>query len=514
MIKGGLLKARRVGTQIRFTREDIQTAMIVRSAPSAGSYAELETLIEPSWARGYIRGWRQQLAKLLASSDPTKVIVNDRRGAKMFAILNPGNFVWGENLWHSFALKALSDRQVTKIFAGHRAVVFDEMIQHGRQIHELRERLERLDIPTSTICLLRRRSFFLSGKLLDQNIMAIEDLDDTDFRATAALISRLLARRNSPLNVEHLMVSGVHVNKGQELSEMARALEAFGNCEVIWSSNPDDDNSLEALTLDRPQFFDATQLQLPGDLTYSFDGAFKIRFYYESVSKKIATTFFAFPTITGNVDAWRSQITNTCRRFDDTGDIDLPAPRTTEFTRLVQLAYRDLCFEICLVVLRQAIEAGVFSAINVQQLEPPPINQLVATFGSDRAHTVAQSTHDSILLGRAARLFKAPYVPLSTNVSERPSVEIFAPLLDCRERLAEVVPNHNGPNVIHDSALTYKAIMEACSPIAESSISVALDHEIDIGTVHSNERVILRDDLITVSRVYLKGEHDHTDQIG
>lgn len=514
-VKAGHLKSKRVGVQIRFSLDDIMQTLEAKDATSAVDRTGFDFHMEPSWARNRIRNWKRRIGELIPKSEPVKIIVLDRRGAKMFSFLNSGDFSWGQNLWHSSAIEALDDAQVIDLFSGSKAVLFDEMIQFGHHLHILKGRLERLKIPVTSICLIRRRSYFLNGLLLDPEIIPIEDLDDPDFRSGAAFISRLLARRHSPLNTEHVMVSGI-LPPQRDTSQMVRSLESLGMSAIIWKSEPSEEGELNAFTLDRPNFFDTSRVKFPIGVKADFDGAVKIRVYHDPVTQRAITTFFAFPTLRAPLEVWRSLISHTKVRYgaDPYAITTLPLELNdtqSEFHRYSKAAYLDICLDTSIELLRQTVDAGFFNLLGVERLEVPPFGDAVATFGPKRSRELQNSILEAIRQGRSADLFPSPVAkPLAASVVARPQVERDYDFPDARERLLSAVGksrsiNGNGPEL---KPLSYAAIMAACLPMVESRVSTVLDHEIDMGTIHPAVATSYSNDGIVSQRVYQRGEYD------
>jgi len=50
---------------------------------------------------------------------------------------------------------------------GQRVMLFDELMQHGRAMHELRENLEAVNAEVFSIVCVRRRSHAESGELIE-----------------------------------------------------------------------------------------------------------------------------------------------------------------------------------------------------------------------------------------------------------------------------------------------------------------------------------------------------------
>jgi excisionase family DNA binding protein len=514
-VKAGHLKSKRVGVQIRFSLDDIMQTLEGKVDKSVLDKSGFDFHTEPSWARSRIRNWKRRLSELIPKSEPVKIVVLDRRGAKMFSFLNSGNFSWGQNLWHSSAIEALDDAQVVNLFAASKAILFDEMIQFGHHLHLLKGRLERLRIPATSICLIRRRSYFLNGLLLDPEIIPIEDLDDPDFRSGAAFISRLLARRHSPLNAEHVMVSGI-LPPLHDASQMVRSLESLGMSAIIWKSEPSEEGELNAFTLDRPNFFDTSQVKFPIGVKADFDGAVKIRVYHDPATQRAITTFFAFPTLSAPLEVWRRLISQTKVRYGADPYAITPPPLElndpqSEFYRYSKVAYLDICLDTSLELLRQTIDAGFFDLLGVGRLEVPPFADTVATFGPKRSRELQNSIVEAIRPGRSANLFPSLNTkPLATTVVARPQVERDFDFPDARERLLAAVGKSRriggqSPDV---KSLSYSAIMAACLPMVESRVSTVLDHEIDMGTIHPAITTSYSNDEILARRVYQRGEYD------
>jgi hypothetical protein len=434
----------------------------------------------------------------------------DRRGAKMFALLQIDGFVSGRNVWHSNAIQNLSDSQLRKQFRGAHVVVFDEMVQHARKMASLRHRLESQGILVSSICLIRRRSHFLEGEVHDPTIHPIDDLDEEEFSAAATFLSRLLARRDPPMDIDHVVISGT----AEEMTvlEMIDALSDVGTCEMVWEA--DDLGTCNAFTLDRPRFFDLDRVQLPPGVRAVWDGPVKIRFYHDPSTARVVSSFIAFPSLFGGRDAWGSLLERTLVRNgalrEEISDALSRFSQSPAESPELKLAYVDLCTDISVELASQALEAGVFRALHTKRLSTLSDGQMASVHGTQRGKALGRAIRAALRRDVCASLFSPTRrVPLS--VGSRRDVNRIGTRHEARDALLAVVPLRWNLEEFSDKQsepIAYAEIMDRTSPLDESTVSMAADYELDVGTVQPTQRVTFAGTEIRVSRCFWRGEYD------
>ena len=509
MVICGSLPHRRIGSQIRFSWADVEKASATATShrnlvpPGVGSWGRM---VVPSWAQARILSWREALRRLMPSDDSVHIVVMDRRGAKTFTILEPEGFTWGENLWHSHAINNLPDSQIKKLFGRSHVVVFDEMVQHGRKIARLRQKLESLGVFVTSVCLVRRRSHFLAGEVHDLEIRAVEDLDDPAFVYTATFLSRLLARRAPPMDVEHISVAATS-DRDWTTPEIVKALSGLGDSEIVWLSEENELDTVEAFTLDRPSFFDPSRVVLPDGILATWDGPCKIRGYFEPTTARIVLVFIAFPTLYGSRAAWAKLAQQTTLRY---------GAARSEFTEAEELpdfksAYVDFCVDISLELFRQSIEAGVFSRLELRELAGMPLTQMRSIFGPRRGKELAHNVRSALQQRSSQNLFLTSGNGVPQFVEADRTYVQFVEKFDARDHLLRVVPQRwetlEGEER-ETEPISFAEIVALTAPADERSISIALDHELDAGSMQPTERATAHEGFLRIQRAFWRGEYD------
>jgi excisionase family DNA binding protein len=479
LLTAGYLPARRVGSQWRFDRGDLDRLHIDHSStPAAKTGLPSDANVIPKWAEPRRDFWREALARMLPDPGRTQVIVIDRRGAKAFSMLRPKEFQWGVNLWHSTALKSQSDDDLKRLLNGSDVVVFDEMVQRGRDLAKVRARLEKLEINVRSICLVRRRSVFLDGRLVDLGVEPIEDLSDPEFDEAATFLSRLFDYCEPPLDPEHVIVTG-KLDGALSIAELRDRLTEFGSASLIWNRQDSEDSSVAAVTLDRPLFFDLGPIELPEGIRAVWSGPCKARGYLSQASGRVTLAFITFPSLEGDNIAWRRLVNTTRGRYQT----KVQAHDELDDERMddeVTAAYLDVCTDLSINLLRQAGSAGLFEALGMKAVTGPKKSELQAFFGPKRGaemHVQIKAALDahqsSISLEQAQRV---PLIvdrdrTLSQSVDPHTGQQIVvAALSEAKEARGDQVTR---------TGLSYLELIKATRPISESAVSAALDGLLD-----------------------------------
>lgn len=313
-IRNGKLIGKKAGAQWRFD------PAVVRAALEDGRLSEVSmgqrnqhrfaSSRPPEWVGPILSRWRRGLVDQLQREQPDHVVVTDRCGSKIWALLMPNQYSWGSNLWHSAAIKHMPQGELRRLVAGKKVLLFDEIMQHGREMHGLRKRLEGAGATTVSVVCVRRRRFVDTGELLEYDAVACEDLDDEQFADRAAIVSRLTSSFEPPLDVGHLVIHGtIHGELDEE--QITERIGNWGIPFVIW--HPDPNQPLLAITLDRPQFFETAELQLLQNFIVDWEGPCKIRFYINLQSKAVYCSFIVYPGLEAPMDTW-TQSSDAARR--------------------------------------------------------------------------------------------------------------------------------------------------------------------------------------------------------
>jgi excisionase family DNA binding protein len=506
MAQKGLIAHRRVGTQLRFSASDFSLpdlAVGIRSETLEGSSKDIGRLPIPTWAEARVGAWRTALQRLIPSHHGVHVVVMDRRGAKTFRILGLEGFSWGKNLWHSNAVEAAPDSQLRKQFAHSQVIVFDEMIQHARKLARLRRRLESLQIAVQSVCLVRRRSHFLDGKLYDTEVQAVEDLDDDAFARTATFLSRLLARRAPPMDVEHVAIAGT-VSRDPTVAESVTALSEFAETGVVWLSDLGRTDTVDAVTLDRPYFFDPSRYALPDGISAAWTGPLKIRGYYDRITSRLVVVFIAFPRLEGTPAAWARLIETTRSRFGGS-QADCLGPCTDED---LQQAYAEVCTDASLELLRQSVDAGLLMCLGMANPGGLPASLTDSVFGAKRGKRLANDIMIALRPMPGRRLLpQQQAIPVDLDPGRR--LTRPAKSIDARKAVLDRIGRRWAAADVEAPPVTFQQLIHSTMPMDERAISFALDYELDAGTVQPTnwiERV--NGATVAVERAYWRGEFD------
>ena len=521
LIRRKELPFRRIGNQIRLSWQDLEAAArnsVLRTTLGSGPSAASPPKVVPAWARTVAGAWKTGLQPLLPAGDSPQVIVMDRRGGKTFDYLKPDGFTWGENLWHSTAIDSLTDNQVRELLGNAQVRIFDEMIQHGHSMARLKARLIRLDIDVDSICLISSKAHLQDRRDGGRAVRAVEDLDERDFTSRATLLSRLLARRSPPMDVEHVVVTG-HMDTKRSTDDIVRVIADLGQSSVVWLAEDEDPESVDAFTFDRPGYFDCSQVRRPGGMDIAWDGPAKVRGYHDPKSGRIDLAFVTFPSVSGSASAWNALVRQTMIRYGATAD-DAEAAiveSTTDPDKrddLYKLAYRELCLDASLELLKQTVEVGLFDRLGLSDAVPPSQNVMASIFGRHRGRDLVEDTRralGSAVIARSSRRSEDA-VPLLLDPG-RPQVR-FADPAKAREAVRRVIPRRYDKSDTEVKPLPYGGLMrqaDQADQVDEWSLSVALDYELDAGTVQPTE--IVTDDGrggFVLRRAYWRGEYDGT----
>lgn len=523
-VSAGKLVGQRAGVQWRFDPSVVSRALdqglLSGASKPMSKPHSLQQYNEPlEWARPLLLLWRQFLDERLKEIQPDQVIVNDRRGAKIWSLIMQGRYSWGSNLWHSTAVEIMTRAELQRIFGRRRVLLFDEMMQHGREMHELRQRLEAKDIDaivTSVVC-VRRRSHAESGELLEYQAIPCEDLDDKMFMERAAAISRLVHLYEPPLDVDHLVVRG-SLTPGLTLEAFFENMAKWGIPFVVWF--PDKEHNFMAITLDRPQFFDTGNIPLSNGFSFSWAGPCKLRFYVSPGSRVCDCSFIVYP----DVEAPRLEWAKTSVAIRKSKELHIMKnassfSSTDEDELSLRRVYWTICIDIALKLLNDFVSSGAAEDIGVHldsSRDAVNVDQLRATFGWRRGDVIAKHTRE--IIARAERtkdlFYKMDQKPLPLLIREKfeaqdDSCDVFK----CRREFLEKIPQGYSPDDSSSQqiqSISYKELLYELSHYSEADIGRVLDYELDRGTIKPLIKIdtIVKDGVQSVSlgRGFCRGE--------
>jgi excisionase family DNA binding protein len=511
LMAAGRLQGQKVGGQWRFAEDAIDAlyrsgALSNLTQPQGNEY-RLESLEGLTWSAVPVAKWRAGVLDYLATTVPDHVVANDRRGAKTWSLLVPNHYVWGKTLWHSTATELMSEQELRRQFKDKTVLLFDEMIQHGRAMHHLRERLEavgarRVD---SLVC-VRSKSHARSGDLQEFRVRACEDLEDAEFAGRASVMSRLIQHVAPPLDVDHLVV---HASLRPEVpqTEILDRLANWGVPFTVW--HPDAEQRMWALTLDRPRFFDTSLEEWRGrGFAFSWTGPCKLRFYVDPDEGTCYCSFVVYPWVEASQSAWSSVLTEV-----DASDTEINDGGTAD--RPYRRAYAFVCLNLAASFLSDFIASGAAADIGIRfggyshSVDEP---QLRATFGPKGAEHLSSAIRRALAQESAGGgLFKnrqpnPPSLSVRSRVAD-PQEATSIDLFDCRQDFMKVVPSrYPDGRPLTSSPVAYASLQDALRGYAEPVVSRVLDLELDRATVNPQMVVQHMGDNTRVGRGFIRGE--------
>jgi hypothetical protein len=403
----------------------------------------------------------------------------------------PQGYKWGHNLWHSTAIELMDPQEIVRLF-GHRSVLtFDEMMQHGREMNELRSRLSAKDIEakvTSLVC-VRRRSHAESGDLLEYKAYACEDVDDKIFAERAISISRLVHLFEPPLDADHIVVKG-YLSKEISDEDFFKRLAKWGMPFIVWSQ--DKEHKFMAVTLDRPQFFDIGNSVQTENLSYGWEGPCKVRFYLSPESGECFCSFIVYPQINAQLGDWA--------QLSLDGNITKQLPllinmkdnaQTNLLESSLRRVYQMICVNMGLKLFDNFVVSGAMEEIGITIDTSPnaiDLDQTRATFGRTFGDMVIKKMRDTIIhasTGKRDMFHEGSYSPPPLFVRQNRSDKRIIDTFKCRVDLLKAIPKRyddeskNGPNL----PISYGGIVTKLGNYLESTIGRVFDYELDQGTI-------------------------------
>jgi len=495
-IRSGKLVGQKAGVQWRFdpsaVREAFERGILSGKTRPLSNSAYIGKVHDvPEWARSILSMWRRFLEEQLEQVKPDHVIANDRRGARIWALTMPDKYVWGKNLWHSTAIYLMEPKEVRKIFARQTILLFDELLQHGRELHELRTLVEEAGAAkiVSAVC-VRRRSHAESGELLEYEAMACEDVDDKLFAKRGTFVSQLVHLFEPPLDVDHLVVKA-RLMPSLSADEFLDKLANWGLPFVVWL--PDREHKFMAITLDRPQFFDCENVSNMNGFSLSWESPCKIRFYVDFSSGECFCSFIVYPVMEGSLSEWAQASDEERRDRHKSGILELDSTLGFDIDdAFYRHAYCRTSLSLAVKLLEDFVESGAADEAGVLlDNSPGAVDQglLRGTFGPSTGDEVAKRTRE--ILSRAQRgkgLFPhaaqnpPPLLVRKDHEVGKESYDSFG----CRKKMLETIPlkyprdDSKGRRL---QTISYAELLAELPQYAESTIGRVLDYELDRGTV-------------------------------
>jgi excisionase family DNA binding protein len=522
-IRSSKLVGQKAGSQWRFDPAQVRDAfdrglLSGGAAPRDGESTEARAGGSrlPEWAVFMVAAWRRALDSYLGEVRPEHVVANDRRGAKVWALMGVPAYPWGTRLWHSAAIRTMEPADLRRLFRGRVVLLFDEMMQHGREMHDLRQLLAKAGAKVSSFVCVTRKSHLESGELIENTARAGETLDDSDFVHRATSISRLMTLCIPPLDVGHIVIRGA-VGAGVTGEQLIERLANWGSAFIVMHPDEGQEELFLAVTLDRPQFLD-TRSDLPticGDLQLRWTGPCKVRLYINTRTQECFISFIVYPHVVGRADAWDAVLRGK-RAVGGPGELGIQASSLLDGSLApLTRGYEAICTQLAIKMAKEFVSSGVAEDVGISlsnTTEAVDLPQLQATFGPSRGKEIEKQVR--------AILSKPRKLPFQRHAVSPPALFVVAQAdaaprshnaFACRGELLQLV----GRKEVERTALsdsqptTYEVLCRKLSRFSESTIGRVLDYELDWGTVkpacHA-EAVDAR--TICVGRVFYRGEYN------
>ena len=278
----------------------------------------------------------------------------------------------------------------------------------------------------------------------------------------------------------------------------------------------DVDQRYLAVTLDRPQFFDAKNA--PGNTAFSYcwDGPCKIRLYVNLSNRECYCAFIVYPRIQGDTRTW-SQVAanNQANRTGRVSNVLLASLGEVEITRV----YEDLCIDLALSMLRDFVLSGAANGCGIEIIgnEAVDINHLRATFGPRRGKEIEQRVRNILRQSKVGQgLFRdnPSTLPLFARAEASPA-DLSRDIFSCRRDLLGLLPQKHKAD-LDDRAIAepiaYADIFHRLNGFTLSTVGQVLDYELDWGTVKPVIAWKQSDEssgqIIAVWRAFFRGEFD------
>ena len=429
----------------------------------------------------------------------------------------PNEYRWGENLWHSTAVEMMTPTELRRFFNGAVVLTFDEMMQHGREMYNLRSRLELLGAEVSSFVCICRESLAETGNLLEYKANYCEMLNDEEFKARATLMSRLMTLVPPPLDVDHLVVRG-SLRKESSLSQLLEGLANWGVAFVVRQPDPGSKEKFFAVTLDRPQFFDTEDACEGLGLEFSWDGPCKIRLYVDPETFQCYCSFVVYPRIRGDIKTWLAASKGHTGNGPLSSNSE-PLPEQETDPSTVFRSYERICMHVAVQLLGRFVQSGAAADVGINLQNDRGLirgDHLSATFGPSEGKRIekqvrmilSQSAGTPPLFGPVA---KCPPPALILSSGGGTSHDVFG----CRQSLLNLIPR-KGPTRSDagrgPSLIVYPHLLQKLHAYSESTVGRVLDYELDWGTVKPGlsimELEMKNANMLEVSRAFCRGEFD------
>lgn len=492
-VNSGKLLGQKVGKQWRFdpkvVRDAFQQGLLAGVTRSLTKQKLIDYYSQlPDWAKATLSHWRQYLVEELNKLRPEHVILNDRRGSKIWKLLQLNGYTFGQNLWHSTAVMLMTLNELQQMFGHRRVWIFDEMIQHGREAHKLRQRLESKNVnaKVTTVVCIRSRSHAERGELLEYEAHFCEDLDDREFGERAAFISRLAYLFEPPLDPDHVVVKGALI-AGFKVDEFLEKLSKWGVVFFVWS--PDRDRNFTAITLDRPRFFSGDTSDLPDGFIFDWEGPGKVRFYISPEDNRVYCVFIIHPGVEAPISQWTEAgiVYEPCRRSSRVKNhFSLAGFETDE--AMIHHVYSIICLNLAVKLFGDFVKSGAAEEVGIRFDNIPAAfdeNELIATFGPSIGLKTLKHVQQILSeAGQGGTLF--PHIaqnPVLFQIRRDDICPKIYDKLDCRKEVIKAIPYRYSTDGSETKPISWKALLNYLPQFYEADIGSILDDELDRGRI-------------------------------
>lgn len=284
------ISARRVGAQWKILKAAVYEMIGGGAKPSVEESSDLPHGHEPHnrWIQDHRPTFQAFVFDKLDDFSPDHVVLVDRKGRLYDTLrLIPAHLT--DKVIYPSALSWMKDSSILK---GKRVAILEESTQRGTTLKRLRSELESFGAEVITLALIRRRSLFESGEVLDPKTIACLDLSDADFARATAEVSSVLQSDVICLDVDHFPACEFQMKAAPSFEIIATALGELGDLMILPAPVPQ--MKVWCFTVDNPRFFDWDKLGLPTAFTH--EGVVKLRIYYD-YRRDSAPSLFVVPVI-------------------------------------------------------------------------------------------------------------------------------------------------------------------------------------------------------------------------
>lgn len=269
----GRIESRRVGGQWRIMRAAVEAVLGLGGDPAMDHALPHPHEIKNDWIQrrrtqfqAFVHGQTEQFR-------PDYLVLVDRKG-RLFDSLSLIPPHLADKVLYPSALHWMSDDDALR---GKRIIVLEESIQRGRNLRRIRESLESHGAEVLSLTLIRRRSLFESGELVEPTAVTCLDLSDQEFAHATAQISAVLQSDVICLDVDHFPACQIRLKSVATREAVATALGSLGRLFLLPTPSPG--LRVDCFTVDAPNFFDWSKLRLPRSVTE--EGVLKLRVYHD-----------------------------------------------------------------------------------------------------------------------------------------------------------------------------------------------------------------------------------------